>query len=98
MAEKEFDPDDPFTLTGMIVALPKEASDRAEEEMASCFIEEYILMGYDDERILGLFRDPFFQATHAVFISRGEAYVRELLRRVSTEDGEPNVTQEESHG
>lgn len=85
MAEKEFEAEDPFTLTGMVLDLPAEAAVAAQKEMAACFIEEYMLLGYDDERILSLFRDPFYKATHAVLHARGEAFVRALIREVRGE-------------
>ncbi len=36
----------------------------APRHMATCLIEEYLLMGYGDEAVLALFRDPFYQGIH----------------------------------
>ena len=82
MAEKEFEAEDPLSLTGMILDLPKEEAMKAEAEMAACFIEEYAMIGYDNEAIFALFKDPFYQGTHAVLETRGETFIRGLIREV----------------
>lgn len=50
--------------------------------MAECFAEEFARMGYSEEALLALFRDPFYQGPHLAFQQRGEEWVRTLLRRV----------------
>jgi hypothetical protein len=50
--------------------------------MARCLIEEFLLMGLDEERLLGLFRNPFYRGPHAIYQARGEAFVRELVQAV----------------
>jgi len=82
MAEKPFEEEDPFSLNGMILQLPREEAKLAEAEMAACFIEEYALLGYDEEAIYRLFQDPFYRGTHAVLETRGEAFVRGLIRDI----------------
>ncbi len=79
MAEKVFAKEDPLALTGMALDLSKEEARRAEEEMAECFVEEYMRIGHGDEDILALFQNPFYRATHAILKSRGEGFVRELI-------------------
>jgi len=83
MAVKEFDPEDPMLLNGTVLPLrdARQAA-RVSEEMAECFIEEYLLVGYSPEQILYFFKTPFYRATHAVYRERGEAYVRGLIRKV----------------
>ena len=73
MAEKAFEPDDPLELVG--VSLPGGSL----EEMAECFVEEYIRDGWSDEQLLRLFRDPFYRATHRIHQEKGEAYVLSLI-------------------
>jgi hypothetical protein len=73
---KEAEPEDPMLLAG--VSFPG----NAEEEMAECFVEEYILQGFGDADLLRLFTAPFFAGTHAVYRARGEAYVKDLIARV----------------
>lgn len=51
-------------------------------EMTRCMIEEYAMMGFSSELLMKMFRNPFYQAVHRVYASRGEAYVRELLDSV----------------
>ncbi len=82
MADKKFEQDDPLSLNGMVLDLPPEEAKRAEADMAACFIEEYLRIGCSPEKIFSLFKDPFYQGTHAVFKSRGEDYVRGLIREV----------------
>ena len=91
MAEKEFEQDDPFNLNGMVFELPKQEAERAEEEMAACFIEEYARLGYTEDVIFALFSNPFYQGTHVILKSRGEKYVRGLIREVCGQEEEgPN--------
>ena len=97
MAEKEFESEDPFELTGMVIPMSPEKARRSEEAMAACFIEEYLMLGYDALAILELFRDPFYQATHAVLHARGEEYVRSLIEKVIEGDA-ADSEKEASHG
>lgn len=82
MAQKEFEEDDPMELAGMVVPLDGEKGRQAEESMIGCFIEEYLMLGYDQEKIVELFRDPFYQATHAVYLTRGENHIRQMIEKV----------------
>jgi hypothetical protein len=79
MAYDEFEDDDPMELTGMV--LPGEPGQL--EAMAECFVEEYVRMGWDEQRLMTLFRQPLFLATHRIYRQKGEGYVRELIARVS---------------
>ncbi|MFN3483907.1 MAG: hypothetical protein ACK44W_00225 [Planctomycetota bacterium] len=80
-AGREPDPDDPMELAG--VAFPGDT----QQAMAECFVEEYVLQGFDDAQILRLFQDPFFAGTHAVWRERGEAYVRSLIENARSRWG-----------
>ena len=73
MIKKKFDANDPMELVG--VSLPGADLD----QMAECLVEEYIRGGWDDESLLRLFRDPFYQATHRVYQEKGEMYVHRLI-------------------
>lgn len=81
MAEKRFDPEDPMALTGAVLPLSEKESVAAEEEMARTIVEEFALLGRDDEEILKLFRNPFYRFPHQVYRARGEKYVRNLIRK-----------------
>ena len=79
MPKDEFEDDDPMELTGMV--LPGEPGQL--EAMAECFVEEYVRMGWDEPRLMTLFTNPLFMATHRIYRQKGEAYVRELIRKTS---------------
>jgi hypothetical protein len=76
MARKLFEDDDPMEL--IQVCVPEGDI----EAMAECFVEEFICLGYDSERLLDLFRNPFYAGAHAVYRQRGEAYVQSLIDEV----------------
>jgi len=80
MPYEEFDVEDPMDLVGMV--LPGEPGQL--EAMAECFVEEYVLMGWDEPRMMTLFVNPMFMATHRIYRQKGEVYVRELIHRVSS--------------
>jgi len=72
---KPLEPDDPMELVGT------EVPGGSLEEMAEVVVEEYARLGWDERRLLGLFKNPFFRATHAIYRAKGEAYVSELIQR-----------------
>ena len=80
MAEKAFEDGDPFVMVG--VALPETMDDAALMEMACVFVEELARIGYRGEKLLKVFRDPFYQGPHAVYRRLGEAFVRGLVEQV----------------
>lgn len=87
MDQKEFEQDDPMSLTGMVFPLSKEQGLKAEETMVSCLIEEYLCMGFSPEQILGIFKDPFYQAPYHVYGTRGENYIQEMIHKVCDSEG-----------
>jgi hypothetical protein len=76
MPYEGYDPEDPMDLVGMV--MPGEPGQL--EAMAECFVEEYVRMGWDEQRLMTLFTHPLFMATHRIYRQKGEAYVRELIR------------------
>lgn len=70
------DPQDPMMLVG--VALP--AGRDSQVEMARVFAEEYARMGFDEDRILGLFRRPFYAGAHNALRELGEDTIRAIVR------------------
>ncbi|HEY9787530.1 MAG TPA: hypothetical protein V6D17_19235 [Candidatus Obscuribacterales bacterium] len=74
MPKDEFDPDDPMELIGVSLAGDF-------DEMAEGLVDDYILMGFDEEALWLLFRNPFYRSTNAVLQAKGEAYVSQLIRR-----------------
>ena len=78
--EKGFEPDDPMELVPAVMDTPMdEASYRL---MAETFVEEYMLLGFSDERIAELFRNPFFRGTHEILKTKGEPYVMGLIKEI----------------
>ncbi len=75
MPHDEAVPEDPMGLVGMV--LPGEPGQI--EAMAECLVEEYVRMGWDEPRLIALFRSPMFLATHRIYRQKGEEYVRALI-------------------
>ncbi|MBI4575202.1 MAG: hypothetical protein HY722_02950 [Planctomycetes bacterium] len=73
------DPDVTDPLEAVAVSCP--AGPEALEAMATAFVEEFLSQGLPPERVVALFRDPFYAAPHGVWRARGEAYVRSLVAR-----------------
>lgn len=78
MAEKRFEEEDPMELVGMV--LPGTPGQL--EAMSEAVVEEYVRLGWDEPRLMTLFTQPFFMATHRIYRLKGEAYVRGLIRKV----------------
>lgn len=77
---KPVGPEDPMALVG--VQLGHGPDEQALTEMAWCFVEEYARMGWSGERILRLFRNPFYRGPHQILRAKGEAFVREIIETV----------------
>ncbi|MFQ5682215.1 MAG: hypothetical protein ACE5HC_02985 [Candidatus Binatia bacterium] len=69
------DPTDPNILVG--VALPADAEVIC--EMAYVFAEEFIRMGYDRERVLQVFKNPFYTGPHNAYRDLGEEKVQSII-------------------
>ncbi len=80
MAEKEHEQGDPFEMVQMVLDAP--ADDDFYREMAQTFVEEYMMMGWTDEKLLSMFRDPFYQGPHSILQKKGELFVTQLIREV----------------
>jgi len=76
MPKDEFVDEDPMELVGMV--MPGEPG--MLEAMAVAFVEEYALLGWDEARLMTLFANPLFVATHRIYRQKGEDYVRALIR------------------
>ena len=87
MAEKAVEQQDPFALVQNFLDVP--ADDTFYRQMAQTFIEEYMLIGWSDEDIFGLFENPFYQSTHKILQTKGEEWVRKLIEQTRVSEG-PN--------
>ena len=72
------DPDatDPMTLHGVVVETENEAAMR---DMAECFVEEYIRIGFDEDRILKMFQTGGYAGPFLAFQTFGEEVIRSLI-------------------
>lgn len=78
MPKDEFDFDDPMELNGVALACEQDTTG----EMADCFIEEFMRLGYNAKQILALFRNPHYVGMHLVVRLRGEAFVCERIAEI----------------
>ena len=56
-------------------------------DMAECFTEEFMRMGYDHRQILALFRNPHYLGPNLAFEKRGEPFIRDLIADVFARRG-----------
>lgn len=77
MPHDEFAAEDPMELVGMV--LPGQPGQL--ETMAECIIEEYVRLGWNEQRLMTIFVNPIFMATHRIYRLKGEAYVRQLIQK-----------------
>ncbi len=75
MPYRDPDPSDPNILVG--VSLP--AGEGAVGEMAYVFAEEFARMGFDEQQLLRLFKDPFYAGAHQAYQTLGEEEVRSII-------------------
>jgi len=78
MPKDEFDFEDPFELNGMAFLSHEDTTN----EMAECFTEEFMRMGYNHKQVLALFRNPQYLGPHMAFEKRGEPFIRDLIADV----------------
>jgi len=78
MSTKTFTDDDPMELVGMVI--PGEPGQL--EMMAEALVDEYARMGWDEKRLMSLFVNPFFLATHRIYHLKGADYVAALIHEV----------------
>ncbi len=72
------DPDatDPMTLHGVVV---ETESDAAMRDMAECFVEEYIRSGFDEDRILKMFKTTGYAGPFLAYQTLGEDAIRRII-------------------
>ncbi len=87
------DPDDPVEL----VAVPIRVDDEAFDEMGRCLIEEYVRDGWSDERLLALFRSPYYAGSHVIWQVRGAAWVTTEIAAARRRWHRPDPAAEAAH-
>jgi hypothetical protein len=75
MPKDEIDPEDP--MEPIAVELASEEDTLA--PMAECFIEEFMMMGYDQKQILGMFMDATYVGPHMVLKECGGEFIEKLI-------------------
>jgi len=79
-SSKKFEAEDPFEIVQSFLDVP--ADDSFYDQMTRTFIEEYMMMGWDDEQIFSLFEDPFYRGTHDILKRKGERFVKRLIGEI----------------
>lgn len=74
---KKVSSQDPFELIGMVST----GGPGALEAMAEALVEEYVRLGWTKSKLMTLFRNPTFMATHRIYRHKGEDYVLALIER-----------------
>ena len=83
--DRPIEPEDPFQMfAGGVEGDPG--------LMLTCVVEEYSRMGYDAERLVALFNDPEFLATHGLRKLFGPEETRERVLAVLSRCGVLRVT------
>ena len=94
---KEPEAEDPQMMVG--VSTPAGTGNL--REMARAFADEFTRLGYDEERLMHLFRTPFYVGPYGAYRTLGDAAIRKIVAertgvwgrvRVSTVDPEPTET------
>ena len=76
MPYDEADETDPLMLVG--VELPADRSVWC--ETARVLAEEFARIGFSVERLMDVFRDPFYAGAHQAYLALGEAAILEIVR------------------
>lgn len=85
MPKDEFDFEDPLELNGVAFLTEEDTS----AEMAECFAEEFMRMGYNHKQVLALFRNPHYVGPNMVLANKGEPFVRDIIAETFARWGHP---------
>jgi hypothetical protein len=77
---KQPEADDPFALKGVGVPDP---GGTAAREMAECFAEEFLRLGFPPGRVLALFESPRYPLAHRAYEALGAQETRALIERLA---------------
>lgn len=75
MPYNEPDPTDPNMLVG--VELPADID--TTENMAYVFAEEFARIGFDNDRIMGIFAKPFYVGAHRAYKELGAERIEQIV-------------------
>lgn len=74
----EWDAEDPYELTGVLLPTSEDTS----LAMAETFIEEFLRLGYGARQVQALFRNPHYRGPYTVWRKHGDGFVKEVITRV----------------
>ncbi len=77
MPYSEPDPSDPHSLVG--VGVPA-AGQEVHLDMAYVIAEEFTRLGFDEDRLLALFQDPFYRSARGVLEILGEQKIKSIIQ------------------
>jgi len=77
MSKDEIDPEDPIEIVGTEIPGQTEAQLR---DMTLCFAEEFVREGYGEEKLMSMFRTPFYQGPYLAWKQKGDDYVRAIIQ------------------
>ncbi len=86
------DPQDPMMLVG--VELPTDRP--AQVDMAYAFAEEYARLGYAENQIMSLFREPFYAGANGLYKELGEGEVEAIVRETASTWGRMRLVDHEA--
>jgi hypothetical protein len=75
MPYDDSEPDDPHALVG--VSVPADAT--ATYDMAVAFADEFARSGLERDRILALYRNPFYAGAHAALQALGQGAIERIV-------------------
>ena len=78
MPKDEFDFDDPLELNGVALYTDEDT----QRDMAECFVEEFLILGYNHKQLLALFKNPHYIGMNMVLQNKGETFVRQVISDV----------------
>lgn len=76
MARKESEADDPIEMIG--IQLPNQTEEQL-RDMALCFAEEFVREGWSKEKLIKMFKNPFYQGPYMVWRQKGDEYVESVI-------------------
>jgi hypothetical protein len=76
MAQKDLEADDPFEINGVEMPGQTEAELR---DMVLCIAEEFVREGWSEEKLLEMFKNPFYQGPYLAWKQKGDEYVLAII-------------------
>ena len=77
MIKKKAEPDDPMEMIGVEI---RGQSEEALRDMALCFAEEFVRDGFSEEKVLALFRNPYYKGPYLAWKQKGDEFVKSVIR------------------